>query len=549
MLVPPISLAEFVQLLHKCRPFPHWPNAIAVANSGGPDSMCLLYLLSQTIKQNTDTNRLPTTLYSVHINHGLQPANDEMAKKVSALARSLQVVDEQRTIPWGQAPYPEKPLMGRPFEEIARAARSRTILDVLTEKNIMAVAYGHHADDQVETVLMRLMRGSGQVGAAGMRRLRVWGMGSGGPEDLRYAGNKGMRRWILRPFLDVSKDRILATCDAHNIEYVTDPSNFQPEATVRNYIRHSLASRSALQGITDSPAHVVPSELPTVTDNCSSNEGPNETASPLEQAILKLQNIAHTEDLREAVRLSNEAQSRLDRRVAIALESITVPSPMSTIAFSSSALAEIVDPELRIGLVREILQRTSPKAWGSLGAVADGRQSSLERIVDKLWRPRTDDKPQKAFSAGASVAWKPIVIKDDGRLAMGPIPGASRTGWIAYRAPPSSHSPYQIVMNISGRFINHNPEVQLLWDNRFEIWINAAEMKAYIPVEKHDSVIISPRRPWFLPSIQFRSPDQTIELAAFSSDMRALQTAEGGFQANYPGIYVRAVPRASIIET
>jgi tRNA(Ile)-lysidine synthase len=76
----------------------------------------------------------------------------------------------------------------------------------MTVAGTKVLAFGHHADDQVETSLMRLGRQTTELGAGGMRRCRRWGMGFGdGAESLGWAGYEGMDRWVLRPLLDVSK--------------------------------------------------------------------------------------------------------------------------------------------------------------------------------------------------------------------------------------------------------------------------------------------------------------------------------------------------------
>jgi tRNA(Ile)-lysidine synthase TilS/MesJ len=94
----------------------------------------------------------------------------------------------------------------------------------MREEDIGAIGIGHHADDQVETALMRLERKSSSLGARGMLPCRRWGMGN--DNDLEWLGYEGMNKWIIRPLLEVSKVRLhfghqvgLARAEAYRIGY------------------------------------------------------------------------------------------------------------------------------------------------------------------------------------------------------------------------------------------------------------------------------------------------------------------------------------------
>lgn len=181
-----------------------------------------------------------------------------MAEQCAKVAHSIGVEHLTSQIPWSEPPYPSLPTSDQYFESIARTARYHSLLQAMRKLDIGVLAFGHHADDQVETSLMRLGRGTTELGAGGMRFCRRWGMGMGKHEDtLGWAGYDGMNKWIVRPLLEVSKvnvllynnnnntltsfqDRILATCEANNLEYVTDKTNFQPNLTLRNALRHRI---------------------------------------------------------------------------------------------------------------------------------------------------------------------------------------------------------------------------------------------------------------------------------------------------------------------
>jgi hypothetical protein len=83
----------------------------------------------------------------------------------------------------------------------------------MLQSNTGVLAFAHHADDQTETALMRLGRGTTLLGASGMKPFRRWGMGipPGKGHDLEWVGYEGMNKWIIRPLLGVSKVRSAVT--------------------------------------------------------------------------------------------------------------------------------------------------------------------------------------------------------------------------------------------------------------------------------------------------------------------------------------------------
>lgn len=183
-------------------------NFSAVANSGGPDSTCLLFLINRLLSDDATTGKgLPTSVVSLTVDHGLQASSSAMAEHCSKIAASLNIQHLTAPIPWSTSPFPPLPSSTSAFENVARDARYHILFDSMTRLNTKTLAFGHHADDQVETSLMRLARGTTEVGAGGMRPCRRWGMGLGRSVEgrLGWAGHEGMRRWIVRPLLEASK--------------------------------------------------------------------------------------------------------------------------------------------------------------------------------------------------------------------------------------------------------------------------------------------------------------------------------------------------------
>lgn len=185
-----------------------YSNFKAVANSGGPDSTCLLFLVNRLLSdENMSREGLPNSVVSITVDHGLQASSSFMADRCSKNAISLKVKHITVPIPWSEPPFPPRPSNMRSVENIARDARFHILFHAMTCMSVKTLAFGHHIDDQVETSLMRLARGTTELGAGGMRYCRRWGMGltKSVADTLGWAGYEGMHRWIVRPLLEVSK--------------------------------------------------------------------------------------------------------------------------------------------------------------------------------------------------------------------------------------------------------------------------------------------------------------------------------------------------------
>lgn len=176
-----------------------WPffegssSRIVLAVSGGPDSTALMHAAAQA----GGTSRL--IVATVH--HGLRPESAEEAAKVAASAAALGLSHE--TLTWADT----KPATG--IAAAARTARYRLLGNHARSIGADLVLTGHTRDDQAETVLMRLLAGSGPTGLAGMRREREL--------------EPGIR--LGRPFLSVPKAELVAYCERHGLDYLRDPSN------------------------------------------------------------------------------------------------------------------------------------------------------------------------------------------------------------------------------------------------------------------------------------------------------------------------------------
>lgn len=186
----------------------------AIALSGGSDSTCLLYLFRRLLISSEAPGvflNTPPLLVSLTVNHLVQASSTQTAQLTREFSHSQHVPNLVLNIPWGTPPFPERPPPGAAFENIARRARYHLLLSAMKEQGANTLILGHHLDDQVETAIMRLGRGSGLVGLGGMRHVRRWGMGETDALKSGYgwAGLDGMRAWMARPLLDIPKVRLL----------------------------------------------------------------------------------------------------------------------------------------------------------------------------------------------------------------------------------------------------------------------------------------------------------------------------------------------------
>ena len=180
---------------------------LVLAVSGGPDSTALLVLASRWANR---LKRAPK-LTAVTVDHGLRPEAAREAAAVKRLSRMLGV--PHRTVHWRG----RKPKTG--LQEAAREARYRLLSEAALRAGSWHILTAHTLDDQAETVLFRLARGSGLTGLAGMASALPLPVGN---ESAIF---------LVRPLLRVPKQRLVATLEAAGIGYSEDPGNQDPRFT------------------------------------------------------------------------------------------------------------------------------------------------------------------------------------------------------------------------------------------------------------------------------------------------------------------------------
>ena len=188
----PISVQQAKDLFADWKAAP----AIVLAVSGGPDSIALMWL---AVRWRRALMRGPR-LIAVTVDHGLRPEAAREARGVKDLARLLEV--PHRTLRWTGA----KPKTGLPAA--ARSARYRLLAQAARASGATHILTAHTRDDQAETLLMRMLRGSGIAGLAAMAR---------------ETEREGVR--LARPLLDVPKSQLVATLRRAKITFADDPTN------------------------------------------------------------------------------------------------------------------------------------------------------------------------------------------------------------------------------------------------------------------------------------------------------------------------------------
>jgi len=203
----PTSLPEF--LLPRLAALPSARKGW-VAYSGGVDSSVLLHALT------TIRDRLPFALYALHLDHGLHRDSHRWATHCARICTRLGVPLQTRHLNLA-------PTRGESLEAIARQVRYTSMVELLESDDLLLTA--QHRDDQAETLLLALLRGSGPAGLAAMPPVAPLGHG-----------------WLVRPLLDLGRAELLAYARSQKLHWLEDPSN-RDLGHDRNFLRHRVLPR------------------------------------------------------------------------------------------------------------------------------------------------------------------------------------------------------------------------------------------------------------------------------------------------------------------
>ena len=196
------------------------PGISMVAVSGGPDSTALLLLAHALMARRTPP--VFERLIVGHVDHAIRPESDSEAMQVRALAARLGVEFMMERLVW----HDESSISSAR----AREARWSALQRIAEARGVGTILCGHHADDQAETVVLRLARGTGLKGIAGIPEVREL--------------DEGIR--IIRPLLQARRQDLLDLIEASGVPVVHDPTNRRSDVA-RGVVRHEVLPR--LEGI------------------------------------------------------------------------------------------------------------------------------------------------------------------------------------------------------------------------------------------------------------------------------------------------------------
>lgn len=219
-------------------------SALVVAISGGADSVSLLDACVRLNKRG----KLPVKIFAAHLNHrlrGEEADGDEAFVRRLAEERGIECQIEQIAV----ADYAKA--AKRNLEATARHIRYDFLARAAERCGAEWVCTAHTLDDQAETVLMRLLRGTGAEGLRGIHEI----------------SSLGSRTKLIRPLLQVTRAEVLEHCINCNLEFRHDSSNFSPELT-RNRIRHDLIPLLQHFNRRSNEAIVRTAELIAADDDC-----------------------------------------------------------------------------------------------------------------------------------------------------------------------------------------------------------------------------------------------------------------------------------------
>lgn len=345
-------------------------SGLLLAVSGGADSLALLDLVDRWRRRHD----APPPIVVATVDHGLRPQSASEARSVAAIAAKRGL--HHFTLMWSGT----KPATG--VEEAAREARYALLADAARSSRASHVLTAHHRGDQAETVLMRLGRGSGLAGLAGMRAERPLGEGI----------------TLARPLLGMPKQRLVATVEAAGLVPAIDDSNFD-----RRFARARL--RAA---------------LPVLAAEGIDSDGIARTAATLRRANDALEHYARLL-IAEAVAVNTWGVVTVARDAIIAAPDEIGLRVLSQIVNAVGGGAWPPRSEQVEGVLASVVGRAAFKRTIA-GAIVRGGGAAIE-IYRESGRTQL---PEHEIASGFSGVWDhrfavSVAAAPAGRLTLGPL--------------------------------------------------------------------------------------------------------------------------------
>ncbi|CZR52024.1 uncharacterized protein PAC_01901 [Phialocephala subalpina] len=388
---------------------------VGLAISGGVDSMALAALCSNIqnlphVKPEMGLDEIQLLKYisfkAFIVDHQVRPGSEEEANAVSNILEGRGIKSEVLKIHWSEA---QKPAALSNFETVARKHRFRLLGKACKDSGINSLLLAHHEDDQVETVMMRMLAGHRRSGLVGIKESagipECYGMHgvyeSGGldktpskmiPEEQKFLPKLsstsvqlqiergGIK--IYRPMLAFSKARLIATCQHEKMEWFEDHTNKDPTLTKRNAIRHMYNS------------HAIPTAL-------------------TKPAILALCQRSQDSLLRQDAVVDSLVAKCVIKTFNTRTGTVTVRFPEVDLIFRATADSEIDCGRVAAEMLRRILFLVSPEEHIELASL----QGTVRYMFPGLFETGLEGFKQallKPFTV-ASVLLQPMVPKVPGQ--------------------------------------------------------------------------------------------------------------------------------------
>jgi tRNA(Ile)-lysidine synthase len=376
----PISASEAKRLFADLKGAP----TVVLAVSGGPDSIALMWLAARWRRALSRGPRL----IAVTVDHGLRAKAAGEARDVKRLARALDL--PHRTMRWTGA----KPKSGLPAA--ARAARYRLLAEAARQSGATHILTAHTRDDQAETLLLRLLRGSGIAGLAAMAPVTE---------------REGVL--LARPFLNVSKSQLITTLRKARVAFADDPTNRDTSFT-RPRIRAVMPVLAAEGGDARNLARLA-SRLARAN-------------SAIEILVDGAERYLALRDRRAASRSGIGAEAfdtkSFDRKT---LDAKTFDAKTSDAKTSDAKTsdAKTFDAKAFAAMPEEIRLRLLLRAIGRFGHEGPAELGKVEALLTVLSRAIADSNPRRRPRLKQTLAGALVSLIDD-RISIAPAPPRRR---------------------------------------------------------------------------------------------------------------------------